>query len=101
MVCSVISEVCDDPTVPTYMLHICGITWMPGQEAVAFYCYFCMKEAVFSIANQYAHNAFLYNAGSFIIFFSLKPVLFEHYKYEDVLISSDFTIALVTSSSKL
>lgn len=51
MVCSVISEVCDDPTVPAYMLHVCGITRMPGQEAVAFYCYFCMKEAVFSIAN--------------------------------------------------
>lgn len=27
---SVISEVCDDPAVPAYVLHICGIMRMPG-----------------------------------------------------------------------
>lgn len=47
-----ISEVCDDPAVPAYMVHVCGITRMPGQEAVACYCYFCVKEAFFCIASN-------------------------------------------------
>lgn len=96
-----ISEVCDDPAVPAYMVHVCGITRMPSQEAVACYCYFCVKEAFFCIASSVCTLCFPVQCQFICPFFSLKPVVFKHYKYEDVLISSDFTVALVTSSSKL